>query len=518
MEALFLKDVKAISSAGRRRSNNNKSSPYHDHIISTSSLLHLTTDFVTTTVLHNILHWIYICHPSIHSPKVRCIWHLHDLILCMIYYLNLTFDHAFILLLLLSSSHIDMNLSSFAIGAFLSHAAKAHGDMGGTKHLHYRRLSSAGLLLASSLLLAPTVTAQNEDVPLPTVSFSTRIGNCDVNDFYTQGYEFPNPPSDRCQEQPVNGRTAIVTTPTPQVIPDVFTAGVFGDDSRFTDEFTLEVDGPCSINGLPNPNAVPGQPNQRDQNCGLQGFENLGFQYNNQAYNPDQGVSLSITDVGNDSDAFARTYGICYVPAEDSVPSFSPEVCTIKVTRTQVETELVELCIPPRDFGANCFRDPPETSYLTEAELIAVSDRCSPDGCSYGPCIRQEVCRPAACGPGCGPFGCGLQENPQQPFWGTPLWVPTATCPDVCTGELAEDTENKESFPCEEIRRPIVNPNPPTSIFTIEVEIDTSGNFGDCGDGFCLVGDDSFCDDCANRLFSRNIASPPILVSETLST
>ena len=159
-----------------------------------------------------------------------------------------------------------MNLSSFAIGAFLSHAAKAHGDMGGTKHFHYRRLSSAGLLLASSLLLAPTVTAQtDEDVQLSPVFFSTRIGNCDVDDFYIEGYKFPNPPSDRCLEFPVQGGNAI-TTPTFQVIPNVFTAGVFGDDSRFTDDkFTLEVDGPCSINGIPN----PGLNQPRDQNCGL---------------------------------------------------------------------------------------------------------------------------------------------------------------------------------------------------------------------------------------------------------
>ena len=267
-----------------------------------------------------------------------------------------------------------MNLSSFAIGAFLSHAAtKAHGDMGGTKHLHYRRLSSAGLLLASSLLLAPTATAQNED---RTVPFSTRIGNCDVNDFYIAGYEFPNPPTDRCQEQPIQGGNAIDVVPTPRVIPGVFTRGAFGDDSSFTDGFTLEVEGPCSING------VLDEADRRNQDCGLQGAPGIGFQlgYNNQAYNPDQGVSLPINDVGNDSDDFARNYGICYVPTEDSVPSLTPEVCTIKVTRTQVETKTEQLCTPPPQFGANCRRDPPDFTFFTQDERIAAGASCAVAG------------------------------------------------------------------------------------------------------------------------------------------
>lgn len=77
------------------------------HTMTISSLhLHYYTwplTYVTTTVLHNILHWIYInCHPSIHSPKVRCMeptwsYFVYDILP------HLTFDHAFILLLLLSS-------------------------------------------------------------------------------------------------------------------------------------------------------------------------------------------------------------------------------------------------------------------------------------------------------------------------------------------------------------------------------------------------------------------------------
>jgi len=404
-----------------------------------------------------------------------------------------------------------MNLSSFAIGAFLSHAAtKAHGDMGGTKHLHYRRLSSAGLLLASSLLLAPTATAQNED---RTVPFSTRIGNCDVNDFYIAEYQFPNPPTDRCQEQPIQGGNAIDVVPTPRVIPGVFTRGAFGDDSSFTDGFTLEVEGPCSINGVPLP-ALPGQQPPRNQDCGLQGAPNIGFQlgYDEQAYNLDQGVRLEIADGGNDSDEFVRNYGICYVPTEDSEPSLIPEVCTIKVTRTQVETEIRSLCIPPRDFFPNCRRPPPQITYFTQDERIAAGASCAPNNCLYGPCIRQQVCQVPACGQGCGPTGCGGAANPGfgtqcfLPIFGC---LPVTECQIVCTNELVEDPVNKEQVECEEIETVIIREDAPTTTFTIEVEIDTIGNFEECGDGFCLAGDTSFCDDCANREFLRNIADPP---------
>lgn len=68
---------------------------------------------------------------------------------------------------------------------------------------------------------------------------------------------------------------------------------------------------------------------------------------------------------------------------------------------------------------------------------------------------------------------------------------------------------NKEQVECEEIETVIIREDAPTTTFTIEVEIDTIGNFEECGDGFCLAGDTSFCDDCANREFLRNIADPP---------
>ena len=246
-----------------------------------------------------------------------------------------------------------------------------------------------------------------------------------------------------------------------------------------------------------------------------------GFFYNDQAYNLDQGVSLTITDVGNDMDEFVDNYGICYVPTEDSVPSLTPEVCTIKVTRTQVVTDTTDLCIPPPDFGTNCFRSS-GNSYFTPDEEIDESSPCAPNNCLYGPCIQEEVCAPAACGQGCGPTGCGVElcngqfQGCTTFFWGSPCpfggafgCPPVNECPLVCSNKLVEDSANKESFPCEEIVRPITIPNPPTTTFTIEVEIDTVGNFGECGDGFCLAEDASNCDDCANFEILRNIAVPP---------
>lgn len=155
-----------------------------------------------------------------------------------------------------------MNLSSFSIGAFLSHAAKAHGDMGGTKHLHYRRLSSAGLLLASSLLLAPTVAQDSIDFP-----FNTAIGTCDENVFTPA--EFSDTEStlrDYCTGAVLGNAPSQtwITSNLPQSIPNLFEEMIeeanFDNDAGFTPEITIEiVSGSCSISGIQPPLA-----NQRD--------------------------------------------------------------------------------------------------------------------------------------------------------------------------------------------------------------------------------------------------------------
>ena len=393
-----------------------------------------------------------------------------------------------------------MNLSSFAIGAFLSHAAKAHGDMGGTKHLHchYRRLSSAGLLL-SSLLLAPTATAQNGDDR--TVTFSTRIGNCDVNDeLFEFPPVFPLPRTERClaAEDPMSGLFAppvYFAVPAPQVL-DIDVFGDLGNDNEYADGFTLEVEGPCTIEGLPN----------QLGECGLVLNANGGFGQGQlfdsglQLYNPDNDISVEI--MGNDSNQLKDDISICYVPTEDTEPGSSlAATCTIKVSRPRGSTRTRNLCLPPEDYGDNCLRDV-NGRYFTQDERInsrsAIERSCNIDGqCQLGRC---ECTRPN-CGAGCGPPFCGC---PGFPFpadpnncdltLGTQLGPggvpqPEVTCPTDCT-----ESTSREDIACEEVTSRV--PDGSVDTFTTVVEIDTSGNNGECGDGFCINGVDKNCRDC----------------------
>ena len=381
-----------------------------------------------------------------------------------------------------------MNLSSFAIGAFLSHAAKSHGDMGGTKHLHYRRLSSAGLFLVSSLLLAPTV-AQDVD---RTVTFSTRIGNCDVDDdLFTFPPSFPFPLEERClaaQDQTVTfGSPVFFAVPAPQVIPDsVDVFGDLGNDSEYGDGFTLEVEGPCAIDGLPN----------QLGECGL--FLNAGGGFGQGllvtqfgVYNSDDDITVEINDVGNDSNQLKDNYSICYVPDEDTEPGSTLPVatCTIKVSRAKSSDTARTLCLPPPDYGDNCLRNVGDR-YFTQDERIdsnsALEKTCNTDGkCQLGRC---ECTRPA-CDLGCGPAGCGCPNGFEfgccflcgsQPF-------------NPCEGECSESTIEEE-IDCEVVTVRV--PDGSTDTFTTVVEINTSGNRGECGDGFCIDGVDKNCRDC----------------------
>jgi len=392
-----------------------------------------------------------------------------------------------------------MNLSSFAIGAFLSHAAKAHGDMGGTKHLHYRHLSSAGLLLASSFLLAPTAAQDPIDFP-----FNTAIGNCDEN-FFTP-LVFTSTLGDYCAGAIVGNAPdqTWVTSNLPQAIPNLFEEMMqkanFDNDAGFTSEITIEVvSGPCSIDGIPLP-ALPGQQPPRFE-CGFtQPNPPIAndFGYIPQAF--DEWGSLFEVPDYTDSRSFQRNYGICFAPQDDAEAGI--ETCEIKLSRTPLVTRRKEVCPDiPQNYFPNCRRVGTESTYFTAADQERDRRDCPRERvCRYSSCSTIEVCQPP---PACVPGVCGEPQFSWQTFQyctGGPR-----PCQPKCDSQPDPDSSNRLFQivdDCIEIDITEIVPGDAESITAI-VTIDTVD--GACGNGYCELNDGNDCPDCKELILSKPI-------------